>query len=41
MIIKQVFLVLLLFKKVRVRGGGRLFAILAERVGAYSREGAY
>ena len=28
-------------KKVKVRGGGRLFAILAERVDAYSGEGAY
>ena len=42
MTIKQVFLVSLLFKKVKMTGevrlfeGGRLFAILSERVGAYS-----
>ena len=41
MTIKQIFLVSLLFKKVKVRGGGCLFATLAERVGTYSGEGAY
>ena len=41
MTVTQVFLVSLLFKKMKVRGRGRLFAILAERVGVYSGEGAY
>ena len=31
----------LLNKKVKVKGGGRLFANLGERVGAYSGKGAY